>query len=1327
MKKTKPPKPSASKDRTLQNTQKDFLVVGIGASAGGITALKEFFQYVSAESGMAYVVILHLSPEFESKLAEILQLTAQIPVEQVNNTTVKIKPDCVYVIPPNKSLSMIDGYLKTSPIKNHAERRAPVDFFFRTLAESRESRAVSVILSGTGADGSMGVKRVKEKGGVIFVQDPNEAEFSDMPRNTIATNLADAILPVAEIPDKITSYKDKFDNLRLSLDDLTREETDELALRDIFTNLRIRTGHDFSNYKRATVLRRIERRMNVRELFSLPQYVAFLRETPEETTALLKDLLISVTNFFRDPEAFEDLQRDIIPKILEGKTTKDSVRVWVAGCATGEEAYSLAMLFAEFTLDKFDAPKVQIFATDIDEAAIATARDGLYSNSDVADVSPARLRRFFIKEDEYYRVRRELREMILFAKHNLIKDPPFSHLDLATCRNLLIYLNRSAQSKVMDIFHFALNPGNYLFLGSSESIESGDLFVSVNKERHIYQSRAIAARIHIPFLETWSLRFDQSPVIKSRTEENELLERFSSSALHLSLLEYYAPPSIVVNEEYDIVHMSESATRFTQMAGGEPSINLLKVVRSELRLELRTALYQAVQTQISVETPALNVKIDNSAETVNLVVRPVIYDESGARGFLLVIFKTSDKPETKESETSTEPISSAEPIARKLEEELVQTKVLLRSTIERYEVQTEELRASNEELQAMNEETHSAAEELETSKEELHSINEELKTVNQELKIKIEELSLSNNDFKNLMNSTDIGTIFLDRSLRIKMFTPNTQSIFNLIPNDLGRLLTDITGKVNYENLILDIESVLEHLQPIVREMQTNDGHWYLTRITPYRTADDHINGVILTFVDITERIKTEKDLHDYHEQVNEILESINDAFYAVDADFKFTYINRKGEEWLGRNRESLIGKSLSAEFPAAIGTELYNMQIKGLTERKMLRFETRSIVLQRWIDVSLYPSKSGGLSCYFRDISERKRTEDNLRESEERIRLLIESATDFAIFTITPDNLVNSWNTGAERVFCYKEDEIIGKSAAILFTPKDRKNNVPEKEIITARETGHAEDERWHLRKDGSRFFASGVMMPLKDSKGFLKIARDMTERIKAEQFQRDKEMLQKLVTAQEDERKRIARDLHDQLGQQMTALRLKIEATRKLCDDDEEICGKIDEIQTIAKHIDADVDFLAWELRPAALDDLGLSVSLKRYVQEWSLHSGVMSDFHSSGIEQIRLISEAETNLYRIAQEAFNNIWKHAGATNASAILEKQENSVVLIIEDNGRGFDVENKNNRNKGIGLIGMQERAALIGGTLEIESAPGQGTTIFVRVPIRSNGGETENE
>jgi two-component system CheB/CheR fusion protein len=1182
-------------------SEKDFLVVGIGASAGGIKALKDFFANVPKDSGNAYVVILHLSPEHESQLAEILQLNAAIPVKQVKDKNIKVKPNCVYVIPPDRSLMMNDGHLSTSPVLSHEERRAPVDIFFRTLAESRESYAVSVILSGTGANGSMGVKRIKEKGGIIIVQDPKEAEYTDMPRNSIATGLVDYVLSVAKIPAQINAYKNQLGKAQIPLEhEDTPDEADEKALREIFTQLRVRAGHDFSNYKRATVLRRIARRMNVHGLRNLPDYSNFMRARDEETQALLKDLLISVTNFFRDAEAFEMLEREIIPKILENKTSEDAARIWVAGCATGEEAYSLAMLFAEQTKTRVNAPTVQIFATDIDEPAIAQARAGLYTNSDVADVSPERLRMFFRKEDENFRVRRELREMVLFAAHNITKDPPFSHLDLVTCRNLLIYLNRTAQNRVMETAHFALDPGGFLFLGSSESADvAGDLFVTVSKENRIFQSRPVAARLPIsvptlsPALYSNKVRLSGE---QHRVEEIRVLERLSYTALHQQLLEQYAPPSVVINEDFDIVHISERAGRFMQISGGEPSMNLLHIARPELRLELRSALYQAKKHRRDVTVQGVQVNIDNSVETLNLIVRPVLREDDPRRGYILVIFEPSDIQETSRVLI---PSTQSEPVAKQLEEELLRTKAQLRSTVEQYEVQTEELKASNEELQAINEELRSAAEEIETSKEELQSVNEELQTVNQELKIKIEELSQSNNDLRNLMNSTDIGTIFLDRSLKVKMFTESVTNIINLLPSDLGRPLTDITSRFNYEGLIDDISQAFKTLQTIERELKTGDNRWYLMRVYPYRTSEDQIVGVVITFLDITER-------------------------------------------------------KISSEI---------------------------------------------------------------LLRGEDKLRLLIESSTDFAIFTVTAENIIDSWNIGAERIFGYKEEEIIGKNGAILFIAEDRARDVHIKEMQCAIETGKAEDERWHVRKDGSRFYASGVMQPLRDAPGFVKICRDQTAKLKTEAALHDKEMLRQLISTQEDERRRIARDIHDHVGQQLTALRLKLESVKKICED-EAICDGIEQAQGVAEQLDREVDFLAWELRPAALDDLGLRVTLSNFVKEWSQYSGVKADFHSAGLSKTRPPFEVETNLYRIAQEALNNIVKHARASGVSVLLEKRGNALTLIVEDDGVGFDPSDKANRSKGIGLVGMMERAKICGGTLEIESGNGKGTTVFARVPAK---------
>jgi two-component system, chemotaxis family, CheB/CheR fusion protein len=956
---------------------REFLVVGIGASAGGVQALQEFFANVPADSGMAYVVILHLSPDHDSRLAQVLQQTAAIPVTQVKGE-VAVVPDHVYVVPPNNHLTITKGIIAVNTNIKTEERRAPVDIFFRSLATAYGPRAICVVLSGTGANGSMGLKRVKEMGGIALVQNPREAEFNEMPRNSIATELVDEILSVAEIPDKIIEYKKRMGTITIPVEAEKREESEQQALREIFTHLRVSTGHDFSNYKRATILRRIERRINVRDLPTLPAYAAFLHEHPEEIKALLKDLLISVTNFFRDKEAFDAIKEHVLPKILENKKQEDNVRIWIAGCATGEEVYSIAMLCAELTFGVLDAPKILLFATDIDDAAIAVAREGYYSLNDAADVSPERLRRFFVKEGDRFRVRKEIREMILFANHNFLKDPPFSHIDLVCCRNVLIYLNPVAQERAMETFHFALDIGRFLFLGSSESADgSTDLYSIFDREHHIYQSRQVAMRTYPVPESVPKFRFAEPTESSIHADlEKRIPETYSFGDLHQRLLEQYAPPSVIVNEDYDIMHLTDRAGRYLNVVGGRPTKSLLKLVKPELRLELRSALYQALQQKKTVEARGLAVTIDGKAETVNIHVKPALGDNDVAKGYLLVIFEQSEDQPRDEII-----LPSDDPVARHLEEELNRTKEQLRISIEQHEYKAEDLKASNEELQAMNEELRSAAEELETNKEELQSINEELRTVNQELKVKIEEISVSNNNLSNLINSADIATLFLDRSLRVAFFTSSASEIFNLIPTDYGRPLSDITSKLLYTGLSHDAETVLGKLQSVEKEVETIDGRAYIMRVLPYRTAEDRIGGVVITFF----------------------------------------------------------------------------------------------------------------------DISKLKAAEESLRQSEEYLRLLIESAKDYAIFTIDTDRRVNMWNTGAEAMMGFTESEIIGQSGDVIFVPEDRENGDPEKEVEKARTTGRAENERWHLRKDGSRFYGSGYVMPLKDKSGsllgFVKIMRDMTQ----------------------------------------------------------------------------------------------------------------------------------------------------------------------------------------------------------------------------------------
>jgi two-component system, chemotaxis family, CheB/CheR fusion protein len=1195
------------------------LIVGLGASAGGVSALRDFFSHLQPDSGHAYIVVLHLSPDHESKLAEVLQSVSPVPVTQVNQS-VRMRPNHVYVISPNHSLTADDGTLVTSLVTRTEQRRAPVDLFFRALADAEGARAVSVILSGTGSDGASGFKRVKEHGGLVIVQEPGTAEFPDMPAAAIATGLVDLVLPPSAMPGHIQDYGERLQRTVLPV--AAGSGGDVTAVRDILTLVRVRTGHDFSNYKPATVLRRIGRRMNVRQVATPDEYARLMREEPGESAALMKDLLISVTNFFRDPEAFRSIEQRVIPQLFAGQRTFDQIRAWCAGCATGEEAYSLAMLLTEAAESQMDPPSIQVFATDLDERAIAVAREGFYTDAETADVSEQRLQRFFVRAPGGYRIRRELREVVLFAHHNLIKDPPFSHLDLISCRNVLIYLNRTVQERVLETFHFALRPGRYLFLGTSESPDGTDLFLPLDKPAHIFESRTVASRLPLPLIEPPTMPV-RGPF---RSADLASGERLLPADLHLRLLEEYAAPSVIVTEEHKVVHISEGAVRYFSLPAGTLSRDVAHLARPELRPDLRTALHQAARERTNVDVRRVPVSIDGSRAEVRIRVRPVLKDGDPTRGFFLILFE-EEAGDGSQPGPGIELTSPASLQNVQLDEELSRVKGQLRGTIEQYETQVEEAKASNEELQALNEELRSSTEELETSKEELQSVNEELTTVNQELKIKIEELAQTNNDFINFINSSDIASIFLDRHLRVKLATPRAADIFNLLPSDRGRRLTDITNRLTYPRLHDDVRNVLEQLQVIEREVATTDGLWYLMRLLPYRTTDDRIEGIVMTFL----------------------------------------------------------------------------------------------------------------------DISSRRQAEERVRAGEERLRLLIDSAVDYAIFTMSSGGIVDSWNPGAQRMFGWEAAEIIGQPAELIFTPEDRATGVPAAELAKAAAVGRADDERWHLRKDGSRLYCSGVTTRLGDATefGFAKIARDLTlnrqadtalrnahAQLESRVRERTRELqsrvaehaaaeehvtalLRKVVTAQEDERTRIARDLHDQLGQQLTALRLALERHRQR-HQNESADEDLPRAMALAAQIDSEVDFLAWELRPAILDDLGLAAALPRFVDEWSRHYGITAECHSAGFAAGELTHEGEVMFYRVAQEALNNVVKHAHATRVDVLLETRDGTVTLVIEDDGVGFDVNDRAVRESGIGLIGMRERAALVSGTLEIESSPGHGTSVFLR-------------
>ncbi|MGV3773807.1 MAG: CheR family methyltransferase [Verrucomicrobiales bacterium] len=867
-------------------------MIGIGGSAGALRSLQSFFESIQDDTGFVYVVVLHLAPDMPSSIPAIISKWTKMPV-RTGEDGAKAEPNTVYVIPPGKHLSAINGHFKVTDLDREHGCRVTVDLFFRSLADSHGPHAVAVVLSGGDGDGAQGVKRIKERGGLTIAQDPDEAENNSMPRSAIGTGMVDWVLPSAEIPTRVIEYiaREKTLNLpdeggpqpapaaRVSLNN------SEATFMEILVFLRMRTGRDFSYYKRATILRRIARRMQINGVSDLISYLAFLRTHPGEAGALLKELLISVTNFFRDRSAFAELEK-LIPKLFEGKTQGDTIRVWTPASATGEESYSMAMLLIEHARTLDAPPAIQVFGCDLDEDAIQTARMGLYPDTIISDVSEERLRRFFVKEHRGYRVRRELREMVLFAVHDLLKDAPFSRLDLISCRNILIYLNRDAQNRVLDIFHFGLKSEGYLFLGSSESVdETNPLFRLVDKKARIFQ-RKLATRIGLPVPHgpsTMLIKQLEEQVSAIDTQQHGVSvvvphaglprthffspatlrasgverDRIQWGELHFKLIERFAPPSALVNKDYDIQHLSESCGRFLQLLGGEPTTNLLRLAHPALKAELRSALFRAAQTNKTAEAFRVPIQIDGKNQLVTIRVVPA---NDLAPEYLLVTFDMMEASGESNTIITASP-AAGEPVVQHLERQLDLLKANLRDTVEQYEASTEELKASNEELQAMNEELRSATEELETSREELQSINEELSTVNLELKHKVEELGQANSDLNNLMGATAIATLFLDRNMNVMRFTQSAAPIFNLILSDIGRPLSNLQHRIEYPEMAADAEKVLTTLGTVEREVTGLTDRCYLARMLPYRTVEDRIGGVVLTFVDITERQRSLEEL----------------------------------------------------------------------------------------------------------------------------------------------------------------------------------------------------------------------------------------------------------------------------------------------------------------------------------------------------------------------------------------------------------------------------------------------------------------------------------
>ncbi|MDB5406485.1 MAG: chemotaxis protein CheR [Rhodospirillales bacterium] len=844
--------------------QKQFPIVGIGASAGGIEALQQFFRALPTESGLAFVVVTHLPPGRESSLVPIISQYTAMPVVAAEDGMV-VEPNRTHVLSHEGILTIENGRLRLRGPEAVRERH-PIDVFFASLAVDRAERSVGIVLSGGGSDGTLGIKAVKQHGGLTLAQgsDHHERRHASMPESAIATGLVDLVLPVHEMPANLIAYFSGF----AVLDDRFREKdhTGRIAAAcdAICRILRRQLGHDFSGYKGKTFLRRVQRRMQVLHLGDIDAYVSRLDREPDEARLLFRDLLISVTSFFRDMEAFDELAARVIPRILAGKGADDTVRVWVPGCATGEEVYSIAILLLE-GMDKLPAlPKVQVFATDIDEPALAVARAARYPSSLLDGISPERLQRFFTAVGGSYSLTREVRDLCIFSAHSVIRDPPFSRIDLISCRNLLIYLDGDLQSRVIPIFHYALRPGGYLFLGTSENItQHAELFTPLTKKQRLFQRRDQATvTVPVPLFLPGRNGNGAAPVVLAGSAGAMAgvphLEGLPlRQAVERRVLERFAPAFVVVNRDDEVVYYSSRTGKYLEPAPGAPNRQLIAMARKGLRLELRAALREAEETRRRVRREGLSVEIDDRVQTIALTIEP-LPDEKNPPLFL-VVFEDVGRPLPPEEAwraRSTREDSTVE----HLETELRETRERLQATVEEYETAVEELKSANEELVSVNEELQSTNEELETAKEEQQSVNEEMHTINAELNVKVDELDRANADLKNLFESTQIATLFLDRHLVIRSFTPAVTTLFNLIPTDRGRPLTDIANQLEAVDLRADIQHVLDTREPLERRVSGGaaKGTHYLMRILPYRAGDNTIDGVLVTFVDVNKVVAAE-------------------------------------------------------------------------------------------------------------------------------------------------------------------------------------------------------------------------------------------------------------------------------------------------------------------------------------------------------------------------------------------------------------------------------------------------------------------------------------
>lgn len=1424
-----------------------FPIVGIGGSAGGLDAFTRLLQALPNHTGMAFVVVQHLDPHHASHLPEILAKATSMPVQNVEDG-MSIRPDQVYVIPPNTTMILEDGTLRLGP--RTPGLHLPVDAFFESLALVQGGRAIGVILSGSASDGSQGVKAIREECGITFAQDEASAQHLGMPRNAIATGAVDYILPPEEIARELT---------RLSQHPFVQPQAPESQaeilpegdgeLRKVFRILHARTKVDFSHYKMNTIRRRIGRRMMIRRTRTLEEYAQLLEQDARETQELYRDLLISFTSLFRDPPAFDALAA-LLEEILASRQARGPFRVWVPGCASGEEVYSLAICLKELTNTlEVDVP-LQLFGTDISDLSLDRARAATYPDLIAQDVSEERLRRFFVRVDRGYQVAKVIRESCVFARQDVTSDPPFGHMDLISCRNLLIYLDSSLQHKVLPIFHYSLNDTGLLLLGSAESIgTASDLFLVIDKQNRIYGRKPAPLRLTMSL--TPNLIAAAEPVIPKAHIAMHGVDLQKKADLVLQ--RKYSPPAVVIDADFQILHFRGRTGLYLEPSPGQATLHLLQMARESLVRPLRRLVETAITRNVSVREEGIVIDHLGERKEIAIEVTPVPGTAANERYFVVAFQETPGHPERPEPSTLAAPpadqpdsAASLEASNHDMERQLLELREQLRNANEDHEAHVEELRASNEEIRSANEELQSTNEELSTTKEELQSANEELTTLNEELQTRNQELNIANSDFGNLLAAVNIPFLMLDNELRLRKFSTAAERLLDVKAFDVGHSITRLSGQIDISALITSVRRVIETLRSEEKEIQDQASHWYSVSIRPYRTADNRIDGAIVVFFDIDALKRTLEAAEAARDYAEGLIETVREPLIVLDADLRVErateafyetfhaspsdtagrllydlgngqwnlprlrellgealFRNQSFQDFeiehtfphIGRRRMRLNAKPIS---PSGEGHRTVLLAIEDVTEwhaqaevRYQRMFETakdgilicdaetekikdvnpfllellgyqRERVVGRLLgDLDAFHAAEEAIKVVWqtgseeivrrddvplraadgkmiqadlvanrytvgsqqvvqiniRDVTARNRTVEALRESEARFRMFVESVRDYALFQTDVNGVISAWNIGAERLLGYTEAEMIGQPFARTFTPEDIASGRPEREIERAREDGTAQDERWHFRKDGGRFFASGVLTSVLDSagrlRGFAKIMRDVTERHQAEhQLQEQQRQLRASLAEKEVLLKEIHHRVKNNLQIIASLLGLQSEFV-----ENAEARKLLSEMNTRVRSIAA-----IHELLYAAGDFSRIEFS--RYVDK--LVRDVIA-LYGSSTPHVQVSVEAEPLLLQITEavpcglivnELLTNAFKHAFPEGRpgqiKVIFHSAEAECLLEVRDNGIGLPENIDPHTMNTMGLQLLHLLVQQLSGTLDVTRD--SGTQFAIRFP-----------